>query len=181
MQESWYKEYWTFLIVPVLATAACCFIPLFRGEQGMNSMAILPLTTAFSYGHTLAPSRTSYENSWEKLMDYPSFVLASVKRTLLFAIPTALTGWIASLFWNGYLKELATFFEIAAWGLMSGICLYGLVTYTEETYKLRKSNKEEFKAKMANLWKWIIPPAVGSLLLAISKGCLLFDTLKGRS
>lgn len=181
MEEPWYKEYGTFLAIPAFAILACCLIPIFHCEQGLSSMGMVPVMGAFSYGHAFAPRKAYYEKSClYKLMDYPSFVLGSVKRTLLFAIPTGLAGWAASLFLNGYPKELAKIFEIAAWGLMSGICLYALMAYAEETYKLQNVNKVGYKAKMINLWKWIVPPAVASSLLVISKGYLLFEIIKGR-
>ena len=180
MEEPGYKEYGTFLAIPAFATLACGLIPIFHCEQGLSSIGIVPLMGAFSYGHAFAPRKAYYEKSLHKLMNYPSFILGSVKKTLLFAIPTGLAGWVTSLFLNGYPKELAKIFEIATWGLMSGICLYALMAYADETYKHRNVNKVGDKAKMVNLWKWIVPPAVASSLLVIFKGYLLFEIIKGR-
>jgi len=181
MELPWYKEYGTFLMIPALSTLACCFIPFFHCEQGLSYMAIIPLIGTFSYGNILAPRKAAYEKSWQKFMDYPTFVLASVKKTLSFAIPTGVASWITSLVLSGYPKELAMFFEAAVWGLSSGLCLYAFITYTEEAYKLRKANKEEFKAKMINLWKWIIPPIIVFALLLVSKIYIFWDLTRGRS
>jgi hypothetical protein len=110
MEEPWYKEYSTFLMIPALSTLACCFIPIFHCEQGLSSMTMVPLTGAFSYGHTLSPRKPYYER-WQKVMDYPTFVLANVKKNLSFAIPPGVVAWITSLFLSGYPKELALFLK----------------------------------------------------------------------
>jgi len=179
MEEPWYKEYGTFLMVPAFSTLACIFIPIFHCEQGLSHMAILPLTSAFSFGHTLSPRKPYYEK-WQKFMDYPAFVLASVKKNLAFTIPAGIAASIASLFFNGYPKELAIFFETAVWGLSSGVCLCALMTYREETLKLRKTDKEGYKVKLTNLWRWIVPPAVVFSLLAVAKSYLLLQITRGR-
>ena len=179
MENPWHKECGTFLMVPVLATLSCCFIPIFHCEQGLSYMAIVPLTGAFSYGHTLSPRKPYYER-WQKLMDYAAFVLASVKKTLSFAIPAGLAGWVTSLFLNGYPRELASFFEIAVWGLASGICLCALITYAEETFKSRKVDEERYRVKLTNLWKWIVPPAVVFSLLVVAKSYFLLEIVRGR-
>lgn len=180
MEEPWYKEYWTFLMVPGLATLACYFIPLFHGEQGMNIMAILPLTAAFSYGHTLSPRKPYYEKSWKKILVYHEFILASVKRALLFAVPTGLIAWIAEISLKDGLKELAMIFEAATWGLAVGILLYSLISYSEETIKLKKVNQLEYQANLRNLWKWIVLPTIAFLSLTIAKSYLLLELVKGR-
>ncbi len=179
MEQPWYKEYSTFLMIPALATLSCYFIPAFHCEQGLTFLAMAPLTGAFSYGHTLSPRKPYYEK-WQKLMDYPAFILASVKKNLSFAIPAGAAAWIASVLLNGYPKELAIFFETAVWGLSAGIYLCALITYTEETFKLRKANGEGYKIKLAILWKWIVPPAVTFSLLVVAKSYLLLDIIRGR-
>ena len=179
MEEPWYKEYGTFLMIPALSTLACCFIPIFHCEQGLSYMAMVPLTGAFSYGHTLSPRKPYYEK-WQQLMDYPTFVLASVKKNLSFAIPAGVAAWIASLFLNGYPKELAMFFETAVWGLSSGICLCALITYAEETFKLRKTDGEGYRIRLATLWRWIVPPAVAFSLVVVAKSYLLLEIIRGR-
>lgn len=179
MEEPWYKEYGTFLMIPALSTLACCFIPVFHCEQGLTHLAMVPLAGAFSYGHTLSP-RKPYHERWQKLMDYPTFVLASVKKNLSFAIPAGFAAWIASWLLNGYPKELAMFFETAVWGLSSGISLCALMTYVGETFKLRKTNEEEYRTKLATLWKWVVPPAIAFSLLVVAKSYLLLDILRER-
>jgi len=180
MEEPWYKEYWTFVMVPALATAACCFIPLFRGEQGMNSMAALPLTAAFSYGHTLSPRKAYYDKSWKKTMEYHDFVLANAKRALLFSAPTGLIAWATTIFLQGRAKEMAMFFETTTWGLTVGIFMYCLMTYIPETLKLRKTDAKASKANIKNLWKWMIPSTTAFSLLAFSKIYFLLELVKGR-
>lgn len=179
MEEPWYKAYGTFLMIPALSTLACCFIPVFHCGQGLTYLAMAPLTGAFSYGHTLSPRKPYYEK-WQKLMDYPAFVLASVKKNLSFAIPAGVAAWITSLFLSGYPKELAMFFETAVWGLSTGICLCALITYAEETFKLRKTSGEGYKIKIANLWRWIVPPTIAFSLLVVAKSYLLLDIIKNR-
>jgi hypothetical protein len=179
LEGPWHKEYGTFLMVPAFATLACCFIPIFHCEQGLSYMAIVPLTGAFSYGHTLSPRKPSYERR-QTFMDYPAFVLASAKKTLSFAIPTGLAGWITSLFLNGYPKELAIFFETAVWGLASGICLCALMIYAEETFKLRKTDEAGYRIRLTNFWKWIVPPAIAFSLLVVAKSYFLLEIVKGR-
>jgi hypothetical protein len=180
MEEPWYKEYWTFLMVPVLTTAACCFIPLFNGEQGMNSMAMLPLTAACSYGHTLSPRRPYYEKSWGKIMAYHEFILASAKRALLFAVPPGVLAWILALFLNGKSKELTMFFEAATWGIATGIFICSLISYIEETFKLKKKDHKSYIKNLNILFKWIVPPTIIFSALLVSKIYILIDILHGR-
>jgi len=180
MGEPWHKEYWTFLMIPLLSTAACYFIPLFHSAEGMSYMATLPLTAAFSYGHTLSPRRVYYEKRWEKIMEYHDFVLASAKKILLFAAPTGLLAWGAILFLRGYPKELAMFFETATWGLAASIFIGVFICYTEEISKLKKVNQDIYRVNLKNLWKWIIPPLAVLTLLGVSKIYILLDLLNGR-
>jgi hypothetical protein len=179
IEEPWHKEYGTFLMIPALSTLACCFIPVFHCEQGLTYLAMAPLTGAFSYGHTLSPRKPYYEK-WQKLMDYPAFVLASVKKNLSFAVPAGVLAWVVSMFLSGYPKELAMFFEAAVWGLSAGICLYALIAYAEETFKLRKIGGEGYRIKLANLWRWIVPPVIAFSLLVVAKSYVLLDIIRGR-
>lgn len=181
MEEPWYKELLTFLMVPALATIACCFIPFFRGEQEMNFMAMLPLAAVFSYGHTLSPRKPYYEKSWKKVMAYHEFVLANMKRVFLFAAPAGLLAWAISAFLIERSKELAMFFETAIWGLAAGIFVCGLVYYVEETVKLRKTDQKTYRANVKHLWKWVIPPTIAFGLLAFSKIYMIFELLGERS
>lgn len=180
MEELCYKEYWTFLMVPALATLACYFIPLFQGEQGMNIMTILPLTAASSYGHTLSPRKPYYEKAWKKILVYHEFVLASVKRALLFAVPTGLVAWLTEISLKESLKELAMFFEAATWGLAVVILLSSLISYSEETIKLKKVNQLEYQSNLRNLSKWIVLPNIAFLSLMIAKGYLFLELVKPR-
>lgn len=110
MDEPWYKEYRIFLMIPAFATLACCFLPVFHCEEGLSHLAIAPLVGAFSYGHTLAPRKAYYDKGWQKLIDYPSFVLGTVKKILLFAIPTGLTAWVISLLYEWISKGVSFVF-----------------------------------------------------------------------
>lgn len=177
MEEPWYKEYWTFLMIPLLATAACYFIPIFQGGHGMNSMIILPLTAVFSYGHTLSPRHPYYENGWKEIMTYHEFILANLKRVFVFATPIGILAWIISIFLSGYPKELAMFFETTIWELAAGIFICALVSYAEEIYKLRKTDKAAYKGNLKHLWKWIVPSTFVFILLAISKAYILLDSI----
>ena len=143
MKEPWYKEYWTFVMMPVLATVACYFIPLFRCEQGLAYLSILPLMTAFSYSHIISPRKPYYEKDWKQVMTYHDFIISSVKRTLIFTAPTGLIAWIISRVLNGYPKELAMFFETAIFGLAAGILVFSFLSSSAETFKLKKHNPEK--------------------------------------
>lgn len=179
LEAPWYKEYGTFLMIPVLSTLACYFVPILHCEQGLSYAAMLPLVGAFSYGHLLSPRKPYYEK-WQKLMDYPTFVLASVKKTVFFAIPAGVVAWIVALFLNGYPKELALFFETAVWGLSSGIFLYAFIPYVKETLTLRKTDREGYKSRLTTLWRWIVPPTIAFLLLAGTRSYQLLDIVIGR-
>lgn len=180
MKESWQKEYSTFLLVPLLATSAYCFISLFWGEQSMNSMTLFPIYAAYFYGYIFSPRRP-YEESWRKIMEYNDFILANTKRVLLFGAPTGLVAWITTILLKGYPKELAMFFETAIWGFSFGIFVGSLIAYVEETSKLKKINLERYELNLRNLWKWIIPPSLVLTLLAVSKTFLLLNLLQGRA
>ena len=181
MNTPWYKEYWTFLMIPLFSTVACYFIPLFHCEQGLAYMSILPLMTAFSYAHLISPRRPYYEKDWKQVMTYRDFILANVKKTIIFAAPTCLLAWTTALFLNGFPKELAMFFETATWGLASGICIFSLFAYIDETFKLRKTNPESSKASLSKLWRWIVLPTLAFALLGISRGCIILNLLTGRA
>lgn len=179
MKGPWYKECGTFLMVPAFAILACYLIPIFHCEQGLSPMAMIALTVTFSYGHTFSPRKPQYEK-WQPFMNYPAFILASVKKNLSFAISTGLTAWITTLCFSGYPKELALLFEAAVWWLASGICFCALLTYAGETFKLRKIGGENYRMQLANLQKWIALPTIVFLLLAIAKSYLLFEMVQGR-
>jgi hypothetical protein len=181
MEEPWYKEYWTFLMIPFLSTVACYFIPLFRCEEGLSYMSVLPLTAAFSYGHTLSPRKPYYEKSWKKLMDYSSFIEASLKRVLIFSIPTGLGIWGLSLFLKGYTKELSMVFEASVWGLSTAICLAASFFYIDELRSVKKQNVEKYKNGMNFVKKLIIPSAIGLASIAFLKNYTLLQILFKRS
>lgn len=180
IDESWYEEYGTFLMLPVLATLSCYLIPVFHNEQGLTYLSMIPFTGTLSYGHTLSPRRSYYEK-WKKLIDYPTFILASVKKILCFAIPTVFLSLKTSFYLSGYPQELAIFFETIVLGLSATICLSALITYTEEIFKIRKLGGEKYKTHLTNLWKWIIPSVLGFSFLVWAKSLLLLEIIKERS
>lgn len=101
IKESWQKEYLTFLLVPVLATAAYCFISLFWSEQGTNSMMLFPIYAAYFFGYIFSPRRP-YEESWRKIMEYHDFIHANTKKVLLFGASTGLIAWLTTILLKGY-------------------------------------------------------------------------------
>jgi hypothetical protein len=143
-------------------------------------MAILPLITACSYGHVLSPRIQYYEKTWKQIMGYHDFILGSVKRVLLFALPTVCITRMSCLLLQGYAKELALFFEAATYGLISGIFLYALLAYTDENFKLKKVDQASYKKNLGILWTWIIPPMIGFSLILLSKTYILLALLRGR-
>ena len=111
---------------------------------------------------------------------YHEFVLASVKRALLFAVPTGLVAWLTEISLKESLKELAMFFEAATWGLAVVILLSSLISYSEETIKLKKVNQLEYQSNLRNLSKWIVLPNIAFLSLMIAKGYLFLELVKPR-
>ena len=136
---------------------------------------------ALSYGQILAPRKTEYEKAWKQTMEYHDFVLANVKKALLFLAPTGLIAWETTLFLKGHAREIAMFFETATWSLAIGISLYSLMTYVSENSKLQKTDVKTYQANTKNLWKWIIPSTMVILLLNTFKTYALLQLVMKKS